>query len=342
MRVLTHYKHEFDDVTDALEHLEDHRRVRDVEVKTGSDDMTFAGDLVSIYGAEPIRMSAPFLRAFCDRFEPHLPLKYASKVPADLFEANANRLMAMQKNKGQRLTVRIEDWLDPDGNLQTRTAQSLVTQDYQFINHEDVLARVISANGRVKGGKVIVTDEMMRLNAIGAEFAVTDIQGKPDQFKLGYDVVNSETRTRRLEVSSYLLRLICTNGAVAPVPGFGDSYKRRHVVDPEEALGDVERILKAIDWTEKAESFQSWLQHLIGEEISRQQMWRYRIEAEAIAGTELTRAFWEDRPWPEAVSEFDVFNRMTRLARDLDEEKKRDLEGVAGAAFLKGIESIGQ
>lgn len=337
MRVLTHYKHDFDDMQGALNHLASHRRVEDIEVRTGSDDLVFKGDLVSIHGADPIRMSAPFLRSFCDRVEPHFPLRYASKVPADLFEMNANRLMHMIKNKGQKLTVRVEDWLDDAGILQSRTAQSLVTEIYQFIDHEAVLERAIAANGRVAGGRVVVTDELLRVNAIAAEFDVKDTRGRPDHFRVGYDIVNSETRTSRISVASFLERLICTNGAVAPVPGFGDSYGRRHVVDPEEALGEIEKILAAIDWAETAEIFQSRLQGMVGERVSHETMWRYRIEAEAIAGTEATRDAWE-QPWPENVTEFDVFNRMTRLARDLKDDQKHELETIAGAAFLKGIE----
>jgi len=341
MRVLTHYKKEFPDMKDALEHLRGHRRVQDIKVRTGTDDLVFQGDLVSIQRSHPIKMSAAFLRAFCDRVEPHLPIKYASKVPADLFESNANRLMRMVKNKGQKLTVRIEEWLDDAGQVETRTAHSLVTEAYQFIDHEDVLERAIAVNGRMGSGKVVVTDELMRVNAIAAAFHVTNPRGEPERFRLGYDLVNSETRTSTLAVASFLERVICTNGAVAPVPGFGDSYKKRHVVDPEEALDEVEKILAAIDWTEKAVYFQSRLQDMVGKPVSRETMWRYRIEAEAVAGVELTREFWEEKGWPKAVTEFDVFNRMTRLARDLKDDRKHELEAIAGIAFLKGIEEVG-
>jgi hypothetical protein len=341
VRVLTHYKHDFEDMQTALDHLKAHRRVQDVEIKTGSNDLVFSGDMVSVGGEQPIKMSAPFLRAFCDRMEPHLPIRYASKVPADLFEMNANRLLAMNKNKGQKLTVRIEDWLNDEGGVQTRTAQSLVTEAYQFIDHEDVLERAIAVNGRIGGGSVVITDELLRVNAIAAEFSITNPRGEADHFKLGYDLVNSETRTSRLAVSSFLLRLICTNGAVAPVPGFGDSYRKRHVVDPDEALDEVAKILAAIEWTEEAVGFQSRLQDMVGKSVSRETMWRYRLAAEDVAGSELTREFWEEQGWPEQVTEFDVFNRMTRIARDLKDDRKRELEAVAGTAFLKGIEAVG-
>jgi len=339
MRVLTHYNYEFTNIKDALDHLRSHRRVEDIEVRTGSDDLIFDGDMVSVHGAEPIRMSGAFLRAFCDRVEPHLPLRFASKLPADLFETNANRLMHMVKNRGQRLTVRVETWLNDDGSPVKRTAQSLVTDVCQFIDHEDVLERALAINGRPISTKVVLTDELLRVNAIVTAFDVTDRQGEAEHFQIGYDLVNSETRNTRIVVASFLERLVCANGAVAAIPGFGGSYGKRHVVDPDKALDKVESILATIDWAGSNRAFYMRLQEMIANEVSRETIWRHRIDAEAIAGPALTREFWE-QPWPETVTEFDVFNRMTRLARDLAADSKHSLEVVAGKSFLSFLGDI--
>lgn len=350
MRVLTKYAHEYDSVSDALDDMRTRRRVTDIPIRLGdADSIEFYGDQVFVRGAPgPNRMpmSRPFLDSFCQQVEPHFPVKFAQDVPADLFADNANRLMRMAKNKGRRLTVRIEDWLDSEGELKTRTAHSLVTDAYQFIDHEAVLERAAALGAN--GSTVVLTDSMLRIKTLTEAFEIRTPHQGIEVFKVGHEIINSETRTHRLAVAAFVLRQWCTNGCVAPVPGLGDSFKRRHVVDPEEALEQVSEILGAISWAAAEGGFRHRLERMIAEPIAPHMLTYYRSEVERYAGEEISNKIWEgsfeidkNEPMAEQPTRWDVFNKVTRAARELEPGPQRELEAWAGKTFLADLEANG-
>lgn len=110
--------------------------------------------------------------------------------------------------------------------------QSIVTTDYQLIPHADVWKEVMKISKDKK--YEIKNASLYRYgNAMVAELGdIKPVNVKifeNDEIVRGVRIFNSYDKSRALSVEGYGLRLVCTNGAVAP--GFVSRYHKTHSYD---------------------------------------------------------------------------------------------------------------
>jgi hypothetical protein len=321
------YRHEFDSVTEAR-HFLSKRRVTDVPVVAGSDSFRFEGDLIRIENvAHPI--SRGFLQAFCEYMRPRIPVKFATEIPADLFQEVGNRLMRHHDVKGKKLVVRIEQW-DEQG-APWAWASAIVTEEYRFIDHERILDAA-SLAGADKGC-VLLTDKILRVTSASRPFSVK-VNGHRDEFRCGFEIINSESRFYQISVARYLLRLVCTNGMVVRLPG-EMAFKHRHVIEPTRALTRLSEVLgHGPTWATADVAFQQRLETLATSPADGTWLRLRQAEMGSVIGAKTAQAAMENlepsRPG-EPPTQFDVMNVMARVARELkDVDRRRTLEIHAG------------
>jgi hypothetical protein len=327
VRVTRTYRHKFGSLREAREHL-NRRRVEDFEVVAGDEKFLFDGDLIQV-GNIAYPISHGFMQAFCQYMRPRIPIRFAQEIPADLFATVANRLMRHHKVKGTRLKVRIERWSEK--GEEWSWAFSLVTMAYQFIDHERVLEAALDTG--VDKGTVVLTDRLMRVKVATIPFSVQS-NGHTDDFKLGFELMNGENRFHQISAASFLFRVICKNGMVAPLPG-GKRFKHRHVIDPGRALARVRKVLSAAPaWHEAADVYQQRIQRLTDMPAEGPWLRARQAEMSTVIGAKNARKVFEiyppSRPG-QPLSQFDVMNAMAQAARELENpDRRRTLETHAG------------
>lgn len=353
MRLLQTYRHDFDSIADARGFL-NNREVEDFSVKAGDKGWGFEGDLISVGGwSYPI--SDSFIQAFSHFMHPSVPIKFAREVPADLFGAIGNRLLRAGKIKGRKFQIRVERWRDPKSGNQIRAvAQTIVSDKYRWVNHEDVLDEALKVTGH---GEVTLTDTMLRIKSRLDSFTahtwdVRKANRIEDEHIIGFEILNSETRNLALSVMPYVLRLVCTNGMVAPVADLENGWKHKHLIDPEEALRQVREIINDPErWKRAAEIYTArseTLSHTLMAEYSSgsdqylivKGMEDALAEAKYDLGeivdadrvTEMLRGLGRsvDGEPSSRLTVYDLHNGITRMARKESPETQRALEVYAG------------
>jgi hypothetical protein len=358
MRLTHTYRHDFDSIADARRFLEN-REVQDHTVKAGEKNWGFEGDLVRIQN-ETFPISESFIQAFSHFMEPSIPTKFARQVPADLFGTIGNRLLRSAKIRGRKFQIRIERWRNPETQEQRRAVAQTITSDkYRRIDHERVLDEALAVTPQ---GKVTLTDTMLRVKSVVDSFTAhpwdaREGQALEDLHTIGFEIVNSETRNLALSVGPYVLRLICSNGMVAPVADLENGWKHKHLIDPDQALRQVREIIRDPErWrhaaevhTQRAERLAtiklaeyvlSSDQYLVvdGMEPTVEEV-KYDL-AEILAVdqvSEMLRGLGreEEKDPVEVLTLYDLHNGITQMARRQDPDVQRALEVYAGN-FLAG------
>ncbi|MGA9115155.1 MAG: hypothetical protein WB626_00085 [Bacteroidota bacterium] len=147
---------------------------------------------------------------------------------------------------------------------------------------------------------------------------------KGDECGFGVNIVNSETGFRALSVYHYILRYICTNGAVMRV-GTGNEGKI-HYGWPE---GELDAWLAG-----RIEVCQASRAKIIEEvSLTRTEQWDafsspVSRRLKGILGPDRSGSLLRDVSGSQTL--YDVFNRITNAAKSLDLNRRFDLELLAG------------
>ena len=175
-------------------------------------DITFA-DLkhVNIAGETfPIRPVAQ--KSFAYRLG--IPFQYLARCPAEIQAFNMNHWVKEEPNP--------ELFFRFDGN----EVRALFTTKYQPVDNFEVLERLDSFGfGPETQVQCNLDDEFMCLSIPDKEYAFKI--NKKDEHVPGISISNSEVGLASLSIAAFVLRLICTNGAVRKTEISGKSY--RHV-----------------------------------------------------------------------------------------------------------------
>jgi hypothetical protein len=110
----------------------------------------------------------------------------------------------------------------------TKKTFSIVSKEYQLIQHKDVW-KAVSKNKKFSIGEASIykNGRVMMITLIPKqEVKIELIPNSKDYITPYVRVFNSYDATRALAVQSFGMRLICTNGAVAP--GLTDRYHKPH------------------------------------------------------------------------------------------------------------------
>jgi hypothetical protein len=147
---------------------------------------------------------------------------------------------------------------------------------------------------------------------------------KGDDCGFGLNILNSETGFRALSVSHYILRYVCTNGAVVRIGG--GTQTKVHYGWPD---GELEAWL-----AERIEAARSGRAAVAGQLRSANQtdwpalprMTARRLRG--ILGPGTSRPFLEELDGSGSL--YEGFNRMTEQAKSLPLERRFELESLAG------------
>lgn len=125
-------------------------------------------------------------------------------------------------------------------NPDTKAVYTVTSDSYQLIQHRDVwnaiakLAKFkVGDTALYKGGGVMVI-ELLPKTPIKEELIV----GTKDFFEPRVRIINSYDTSKALSIQAYGMRLVCTNGMIAP--GFVNRFKQAHTFQniDIETLGD--------------------------------------------------------------------------------------------------------
>jgi hypothetical protein len=144
-----------------------------------------------------------------------------------------------------------------------------------------------------------------------------------DICSFSYNVVNSETGFRALSVGHYILRYICSNGAVVPIKGM---HKRIHYGFRQgELFGLLDRHLAA------GEAVRQKVVEALKASVSKQlngERERVVKGVDALLGSGRGRALVQRLPG--TASRYDLFNELTSMAKRYPIGIRLQLEVIAG------------
>ncbi len=166
-------------------------------------------------------------------FQPHalgllasklrIPASYLTRCPPELRAINLNHWL--RKQGGRRFFLRF------DGE----DCRAVLSDRYRPVSNVDLAATLLS-NAR----DLLVRAEIDNLRMVLQVVNGRSTEIRPgDRVHGGLHVKNSEVGYTAVELRAILYRVLCTNGLIL---GAGvDSYRKRHVVDPDAVLSDFGR-----------------------------------------------------------------------------------------------------
>lgn len=316
----------FPDVASALEHHA--RRTRDFRlVPPQSLEVTPEGALNIWAGGAVVEEELPLTDVALGHLESiaHLPAAYAARIRPELHVKNLNEQLASRVGE---LTVVIEE--EPQGESSRRLAAAVVPGGLYGVDHavilNHLLRRSLPAVVRYTSGTVAVE--------FGHPVAVEVLAGDVIEVR-GY-LKNERWGPRRptpaaaLECAVHLLRLVCTNGAIA-ARTLASGSVLRHALDWElerrvERCFDAVAALRAETLTQavaamvervpeelEARSIQHRLARVLGPE-----------EAERLAAA--ARTYW------------DYFNLVTAAANTVTGGRRQTLQVWGGEILDRHLE----
>lgn len=148
----------------------------------------------------------------------------------------------------------VNTWLDSQGgSLMVRTlddhARAVLSDRYRSIPNYDVFMATFGAardiaeqhNTGVTISGLALNDDYFEGRIVSRDtHAVTLPNGDSDSFRVGVHVKNSETGRGSLQVRYYVLRLVCTNGMVAPADLFDGTRVVHRGAQHDEGLVSAE------------------------------------------------------------------------------------------------------
>jgi len=195
-------------------------------------------------------------------------------------------------------------------------ALSILSPDYNEITDLDIISKVAALGVRSISRNdffmSIATEEKLRTQPV-----------KGDDCGVGLNIVNSETGFRALTVSHYILRYICSNGAVARISE-DDDDKRYHCGNEDLNLFLNEKVKRA---TVERKILVDKLLRLNNKKVSNSKEY-YIKKIEPVFGKKEAAIFFND--FSSELTQYELFNFITSNAKRYELSKRYFLESFAG------------
>jgi len=261
-----------------------------------------------------------------------IPKEFARTIPTELLLQNFERLK-VEKNKKVNMFI------------SRNTVINLIEAPYFPTKNKDLLIRLNNVAGELSLGvnEIRTSDRGMVLSFLKEGLSLEPMPG--DITRFGINIQNSETGYRGAKANFYLLRLVCTNGAVAS-NNWGSvklDYDAR--ISRERSLSNfIEGIKKlGVDF----KKFNDFYNGLINRELKAYEfinIWRRlsRVvgneEADRISmvsqdvRNHLNKEVREgNRLLPTGVALYNLYNAVTEAARRHQFIQRQNLEVLGGA-----------
>ncbi len=160
-----------------------------------------------------------------------LPLPYLRRSPEDVQAVNLNYWIKQERN--ERFFVRFD-------NSEVR---AVFTPRYKPMDNWEILSRLEELGYSGKTEVQVNLDQEFFSLSIPDPKKTFSVNGKGDKICLGVAICNSEVGISALRISSFFLRLICTNGLIGKVQV---SSAFRHI--SRKIMSDLPDVLTAVGY----------------------------------------------------------------------------------------------
>ncbi len=274
------------------------------------DDLHF-DNLKSIHvGHQTYPMRPVAQRGICQRLG--IPYHYLSKCEPDLQAENLNRWLRKERNDNLFL------------RFQEDSVRAIFTPRYKPIDNHEVLRQLedlkFKDDTRIQSN---INDEFMMLNIPNEEQSFI-IQGK-DEFQQGISIANSEVGLSSFLLSTFTLRLICTNGLISQT-NVDRSY--RHV--SQRILDELPIILNNLhhEMNRQRHTWQLSLQSPVDDPNATLRTFNRRFQLKE-QEQEAVEWAW---PYEQGHTMFHIINTYTKASqyRELNPESRFKLQRTGG------------
>lgn len=250
----------------------------------------------------------------------HLPLRMINLYDLETVIHILNNTLRLIKG---RVTVVTEN----------HEALTILSDSYTFI--EDV--KLIERCSQIGIDSITRNDFFTRIYLKHRESHHIELK-KNDIVGYGYNVMNSETGHNSFQILVYILRLICSNGAIIPTDHMGKKFYHYNK-DPQEAYNEIDQ------FPEYLAKFKSELH----EQFQRAQNERFEIDKyqdlatlNAILGFPDNKFFIDEyKSWLRVNSTiFTFYDYLTEKANLFDEVTKLELQKLAGRLLFQKQSAI--
>jgi|GEM_PF-4975436 len=274
------------------------------------------------------------------------------RIPRQYWDRCPDRVKALNGNYWLHNAMG-EDGLDTrdgSGLLRYRAGRSLedggdgkdelrafLTDRYTPVNNIEVAEVLLDAVGTnpmelAPGDKSFMLDDLTMF--IRMLYPGIEIEVRPgDTLKLGLQIGNSEVGARRVTIEAFLFRGMCSNGMIF---GYQGVAKYEHVhrgIDRNDLLNKLNEV--AAEVASKQALIGECLHHGANVSVEKPEERIKRLVAEAGYGEDQQKqaiTYWEqDEAAPSDATRYGVMNALTRLAQDLPQQKRVELETAAGS-----------
>jgi len=160
-----------------------------------------------------------------------IPLSYLKRCPSDVQSYNLNYWEKQERN--ERVFVRF------DGE----DVRAMFTPRYKPMDNHEILTRLEELGYPAKTEVQVNLDQEFFSLSIPDPTKTFSVNGKGDKICLGVSICNSEVGISALRISTFFLRLICTNGLVGKVQV---SSAFRHI--SRKIMSDLPDVLTAVGY----------------------------------------------------------------------------------------------
>lgn len=142
-------------------------------------------------------------------------------------------------------------------NPDTNNTFAIVSKDYQLVPHRDVYEQIMNSDKfEIKRSAVYKKGRTLMIEIVPTETEKIElIPDTKDYVEPRARIFNSYDTTKALSVEGYGMRLVCSNGMIAP--GFTSRYRKTHSftnIDINDINRNIELALNT--WTTSAEQLQ--------------------------------------------------------------------------------------
>lgn len=302
-------------------------------IRVGADlkEVNISEDGIILVGSSAYPMTDWAFESICYFLK--IPVAFARSIPTELLLQNFNKL---REEHNQRVVFLIS----------RNTVINVMSHPYLPAGNTDLLLRLkdeVVPEMELELHEIRISDRGMEMSFLKEGLKVEPAPG--DITRFGLRVSNSDTGWRGAKASFYLLRLVCTNGAVVSnnwgTAEWGYNYRISHERSIQNFIGQIEKM--QVDFT-KFEAFYNRLadRELAAFEFVNVHRRMSRIvgneDADKMAGVpkeERNRFIKEyregNRMLPTGIILYVIYNNITASARRYAFVMRRALEALGGA-----------
>lgn len=213
--------------------------------------------------------------------------------------------------------------------------RSILSDNYSIINNNDIMDVVndmLKGNEDIKVSNFFLNDRIMHLRLVfiqTEERIINEDLKVDDTIMNGIDIVNSEVGRSSLRLEPMVFRLVCANGLKAWRQDGENGVRLRHIhIDQDELYKLInEGVEKGLNTANKINNRYKESRKMI---LANPVKEIYKIAEEEKLSKKMTDRIVKAYEIEPERNKYGVINAFTRAARDLEGDRKLEMEKLAG------------